>query len=251
MLPIRTDAPRGPRPARLVFGLIAACAAVFLLQQSLPPRAAVAFLAEHALVPRRYADPLWARMNGLDPEDHLPLITMAFLHGGWLHLLFNMWTLWLFGRAVEHRLGSFRFALLYFACALLASGAQMSVYPTSAVPTLGASGAIAGVLGAHAALYPRSKVLLLVPIIVIPLFFRISALWYVAVWFGLQVLQGAGALTSGQAGGVAWWAHIGGFLAGLAFVPCSRRPPARPGAAARCPRPGAPARRMREAVTHV
>ncbi|MEQ8964667.1 MAG: rhomboid family intramembrane serine protease [Azospirillaceae bacterium] len=218
MLPIRTDAPRGPRPARLVFGLIAVCAAVFLLQQSLPPRAALAFLAEHALVPRRYADPLWARVNGLDPDDHLPLVTMAFLHGGWLHLLFNMWTLWLFGRAVEHRLGSFRFGLLYFASALLASGAQMTVYPTSAVPTLGASGAIAGVLGAHAALYPRSKVLLLVPIIVIPLFFRISAFWYVAVWFGLQVLQGAGALTSGQAGGVAWWAHIGGFLAGLAFV---------------------------------
>jgi len=231
MLPIGTDAPRGARPPVLVFGLIAACVAVFLIQQSLPPRQALAFLAENALVPRRYADPFWAQVNGLDPDDYLPLVTMAFLHGGWLHLALNMWTLWLFGRAVEARLGTFRFGLLYLACALLASSAQMAVYPDSAVPTIGASGAIAGVLGAHAALHPRSRVLILIPIVVIPLFFRIWALWYVAVWFGLQVMQGAGALTAGQAGGVAWWAHIGGFLAGLAFVAVltpPADPPARP-----------------------
>lgn len=229
MLPIKTDAPKGRRRAVLVIAIIIACTGVFLFQQTLPDRAALGLLVRFALIPRRYDDPLWAVSHGLDPNDWLPLLSMAFLHGGWLHLIFNMWTLWLFGRAVEARLGALRFAILYTISALLASAAQLWVHADSPVPTIGASGAIAGVLGAHVMLYPRSRIVLLVPIWVIPLFFRIAAVWYVAIWFGLQVIQGTGALMNPRLGGVAWWAHIGGFLAGAAFVgflkPPDRPPP--------------------------
>jgi membrane associated rhomboid family serine protease len=230
MIPITTTAPRtGIYP--VVIALIVACVGVFLFQGLLTPLGQVRFIGEYALIPLRYANARWALMHGLDPDDYLPFLTMAFLHGGWLHLLFNMWTLWLFGRAVEARLGSFRFTVLYVICALLASGAHMLAYPGSHVPTLGASGAIAGVLGAHAMLYPRSQIVLVIPIVFIPLFFRITALAYVAVWFGLQVFQGAGSLLlgGGEVAGIAWWAHIGGFLAGIVFV-AILAPPAPPAA---------------------
>jgi membrane associated rhomboid family serine protease len=217
-IPIGTTAPRSGVPW-LVFSLIAACTLVFLYQLSLGDRSAVRFIYEFALVPLRFANPRWAVAHGLDPNDYLSLVTMAFLHGGWLHIVINMWTLWLFGRAVESRMGRLRFAVLYFSCALLASGAQLVAYPGSPTPTLGASGAIAGVLGAHAMLYPKARIVILLPIVFVPFFFRLSAMVYVAVWFGLQVFQGTGAILSpGMGHGVAWWAHIGGFLAGVALV---------------------------------
>lgn len=244
MIPLRTTAPARRRPI-LVLLLVAACSLIFLWQIGLPEREAWRIVALYALIPRRYSDPHWALANGLDPGDYLPFLSMAFLHGGWLHLIFNMWTLWLFGRAVEARMGRLRFALLYVFCALLAAWAQMLVYPDSMVPTLGASGAIAGVLGAHATLYPRARVVVLLPIIIIPLFFRISALWFVGVWFGIQVLQGTTALMApGLGGGVAWWAHIGGFLAGLLFVRFLT-PPGGPGMTESEETGAAPARRPR------
>ena len=147
MLPIKTDAPKGRGPAMLVIAIVVACTAVFLFQQALPDRAALGVLVRFSLIPRRYEDPLWAISHGLDPNDWLPLLSMAFLHGGWLHLIFNMWTLWLFGRAVEARLGHLRFGLLYVVSALLASFTQMWVQADSPVPTIGASGANRGRAG--------------------------------------------------------------------------------------------------------
>jgi membrane associated rhomboid family serine protease len=217
-IPIGTTAPRSGVPW-LVIALIAACTLIFLYQLTLSDREAIWFIARYALIPLRFADEKWAVAHGLNPDDYLSLLTMAFLHGGWLHIIINMWTLWLFGRAVEARMGRLGFAVLYFSCALLASGAQLLAYPESHIPTLGASGAIAGVLGAHAMLYPRARIVLVLPILFIPFFFRLSAMVYVAVWFGLQVFQGTGAILSpGMGQGVAWWAHIGGFLAGVALV---------------------------------
>ncbi len=241
MIPITTTAPR-PGGHAVVIALIVACTGVFLFQISLPHLEQLRFIGEFALIPLRHANPRWALVRGLDPDDYLPFLSMAFLHGGWLHLILNMWTLWLFGRAVEARLGSFRFIVLYVICALLASGTHMVAYPGSPVPTLGASGAIAGVLGAHAMLYPRAQVVLLIPIIIIPLFFRITALAYVAVWFALQLFQGAGSLLvgGGEVAGVAWWAHIGGFLAGIVFV-AILTPPGPPGPPATQPPADPPA----------
>ena len=218
MIPIKTTAPTDGTPV-LVYVIIAASTLVFLWQQTLPPRETLVLLAEYALVPRRFDDPQWAIRYGMDPNDYLPLLSMAFLHGGWFHLIFNMWTLWLFGRAVEARMGALRFGLLYLVCALLASGAHLAAHGDSTVPTLGASGAIAGVLGAHATLYPRSQVVIIVPIWIVPFFFRVSALLFVGIWFALQVVQGTTAMLSpAVGGGIAWWAHIGGFLAGLVFI---------------------------------
>lgn len=228
LLPVRTTAPRSGRPF-VVWTIVALCAAVFLLQIALPPAEEFALVVDYALIPLRYSDARWAYSVGLDPRDYGPYLTMAFLHGGWLHLIFNMWTLWLFGRAVETRLGRMRFAILYLACALLASWAQATVYPESNVPVIGASGAIAGVLGAHVMLFHRARVVLLLLIVVVPVWFSVSALWYVGFWFVTQLFYGAGSLGDEVAGGVAWWAHIGGFLIGLFLSPLFRhRPPPPP-----------------------
>jgi len=218
LIPLRTDVAVHRRQP-VVLALLAINTLVFLFQASLPPRPSFALVAQWALVPRRYSDAVWAYGVGLDPNNYLPLITNVFMHGGWLHLLSNMWTLWLFGRAVEERLGTLRFMLFYVLCGVLASWSHMAVYADSMVPTLGASGAIAAVLGAYMTLHPRAKVLLLIPIIIIPLILPVSAWAYTAVWFGLQIFQGAGDLiTPETGGGIAWWAHIGGFVAGLAVV---------------------------------
>lgn len=218
MIPIGSSAPKNGRYI-LVVVLILACVLVFLWGRTLTPRDAHVFIVTHALIPLRYTEPHQALLAGLDPNDYAPFLTMAFLHGGWLHLILNMWTLWLVGRSVEARLGAFRFGLLYLTCTLLASGSHFLANTDSINPTLGASGAIAGVIGAHAMLFPRSKIVFVLPIWFLPLIFRLSAMIFVGLWFGLQVLQGTGALLSpGYGAGVAWWAHIGGFVAGLVFV---------------------------------
>ena len=199
--------------------MVAACCGVFLWQQSLSTQESFLVTVHYALIPLRYSDPAWAILHGLDPSDYLPYLSMAFLHGGWVHLLANMWTLWLLGRAVESRMGGVRFLLLYVLSGLLASTTHAWINADSYVPTLGASGAIAGVVSAHAALFPRSRIVILVPIVFVPLFFRVPTLVFAAIWFGLQVLQGTTAALGPEAStGIAWWAHIGGFLAGLVFV---------------------------------
>lgn len=218
MIPIRTDV-QVYRRQPVVLMLLGVNILVFVYQATLGPREGFLLAVEWALVPRRYADPFWAVQVGLDPNDYRPLLTNIFLHGGWLHLIANMWTLWLFGRAVEERMGQLRFALFYLLSGVLASWAHMAVYAGSQVPALGASGAIAAVLGAHITLHPKSRVLLLIPIIIIPLILPVSTWAYAGVWFALQLLQGAGDLfTPDMGGGIAWWAHIGGFIAGLGLV---------------------------------
>jgi membrane associated rhomboid family serine protease len=148
-----------------------------------------------------------------------------FLHGGWLHLILNMWVLWLFGPTVEDRLGAGRFLLFYLATGVIASATHVAFNPTSEVPTLGASGAIAGILGAYLRMFPFARVVVVVPVIVIPFFFEVPAIVFVGLWFFMQLLQGAVELLAPDGGvGIAWWAHVGGFLAGLLLAPVVRRP---------------------------
>jgi membrane associated rhomboid family serine protease len=159
--------------------------------------------------------------------DYLPFVSNMFLHGGWLHLIVNMWTLWLFGRAVEDQLGSRRYLAFYFACGTLASVTYAALNPTSTVPALGASGAIAGILGCYMRFFPFSRIVVLIPIIFIPLFFEVPAMLFTGLWFLFQAL---GALTDWSTpfagGGIAWWAHIGGFIAGV-ILAGPLRPPRR------------------------
>jgi len=218
VFPFIDTAPRAARPA-IVLLLIAANTLVFLWMLSLPPRALNATLVHLALVPVRYTEPALAVRAGLDPSNYWPLLTNTFMHGGWLHLLSNMWFLWIFGPAMEARLGRFWFALMYVGGALAASAVHVITHPDSTQPALGASGAIAAVIAAYAVTYPSARVITIVPIFFIPLFIPISALWFALIWFVLQVIQGSAEIASpGMAGGVAWWAHIGGFAFGALFA---------------------------------
>jgi membrane associated rhomboid family serine protease len=150
--------------------------------------------------------------------DWATVITSMFMHGGWLHLLGNLWFLWLFGDNVEDVMGHVRFALFYLLCGLAAFAAQAFSDSRSAIPMVGASGAIGGVLGAYARLYPHARVHVLGVFFVFVRRFVVPAALVLGMWFLLQVISGLPALGSPAAGGVAFWAHVGGFLAGLALV---------------------------------
>jgi membrane associated rhomboid family serine protease len=204
-----------------VWAIVAVNALAFLYQQSLSAPEQQWFLYQHALVPRRYFLPWWGAANGLSPLDLTPFVTNTFLHGGWLHIILNLWTLYIFGPALEDRLGPARFLALYLLSGLAASVTHAVFNAASPVPVLGASGAIAGVIAAYAVRFPYAWVRVIVPIIIIPLFFSIPALVFAGIWFFLQVLQGATELMNPFAGaaGIAWWAHIGGFIAGWVLLP--------------------------------
>src|SRR4030095_16922023 len=150
----------------------------------------------------------------------VPFFTSMFLHGGWLHLIGNMWCLWIFGDNVEDRLGHFTFLLFYVLCGLGAGIVHTILNYYSDVPSIGASGAIAGVLGAYVVSYPGARVLTLVPIFIFIQFIEIPALIVLGFWFIMQFFYGAAALAAATAntGGVAWWAHVGGFLLGMILV---------------------------------
>jgi membrane associated rhomboid family serine protease len=148
----------------------------------------------------------------------IPLITSMFLHGSWLHIIGNMWVLIIFGDNVEDRMGSLGYLLFYMVCGVVSGLTQAFIAPTSTIPAIGASGAIAGVLAAYLLLYPRSKVLTLVPILIIPWFMNIPAVIFIAIWFLLQFFSGLVSLGAVAAGGVAYWAHVGGFICGLLLV---------------------------------
>jgi membrane associated rhomboid family serine protease len=221
MLPIKnTVATR--YPAIVTYALIAVNCLMFLYQQTLSPRELELFLSRYALIPALYFGP-YAEADSL--ADYLPFLTNTFLHGGWLHLILNMWTLWLFAPTVEDRMGPVRFLAFYLVCGVLASATHAVFNATSTVPALGASGAIAGVLGCYMALFPLARVVVVVPIIFIPLFFELPAFVFVGFWFLMQLLQGAAELLAPPTGGgVAWWAHIGGFVVGLLVGPLLVQP---------------------------
>jgi membrane associated rhomboid family serine protease len=203
----------------IVMAIIAVNVAAFLYQLTLGPQAEQLFIYEHALVPARYFRPAWAWETGLSPTDLTPFVTNTFMHGGFLHIILNLWTLYIFGPALEDRLGPARFLALYLAAGIIASVAHAVFNAFSAIPALGASGAIAGVIGAYAVRFPYAWVRVLVPIIIFPLFFSIPAMLFAGIWFLMQVMQGTSELfLPGAGGGIAWWAHIGGFLAGLFLV---------------------------------
>jgi membrane associated rhomboid family serine protease len=227
MFPLK-DSIRIPFTPVATYFLITVNVIVFLYQYSLNTHDSYYLSLQHALVPRRYFDSAWAHRHGLNPSDYLPFIEGTFMHGGWWHLILNMWTLFIFGSSLEGRIGRFGFLILYLLCAFIASFAHAYFNQNSDVPTLGASGAIAGVLGAYATTFPRAKITILILIVFFPLFFRIPALGYALIWFAFQFLQGFVDLVSpSMGGGIAWWAHIGGFAAGFILIPFFRLGPNR------------------------
>jgi membrane associated rhomboid family serine protease len=205
-------------PPFVTWALISTNCIVFFYQQTLSAGELNQFIDQFGLIPARLTD--FFAHNDDAAANLLPLITLMFLHGGWLHLIFNMWTLWLFGPTIEDRLGHGRYIVFYFGCGVAASLTQVAFDPNSTAPMIGASGAIAGVLGAYIGLFPFSRVIVLVPILFFPFFFELPAVVVIGFWFLVQVFQGtAELLTPPSDGGVASWAHVGGFVVGLCLIP--------------------------------
>lgn len=243
MFPIRDNIPSRTVPVvNLV--LIMTCTVVFLFQLSAERFERGDLVERYGMIPLRVLHP---HAQIIIPEEHpvqtpygieiverdhrLPrppfspwwtLLTCLFLHGGWLHVIGNMWFLYIFGDNVEDRLGHFKYLLFYLLCGLAGSMAHLVTNLNSPMPTVGASGAIAGVMGAYFILYPHARVLTLLPIFIIFTLVDVPAPLFLGIWFLLQFLQGVAPATAVETGGVAWWAHIGGFATGVAFALVTR-----------------------------
>jgi hypothetical protein len=210
MIPLRDTIPAAARPV-VTHAIIAVNVLVYLLQVAQGPLQE-RFVYFYGLVPARYFVPQIADYFSAG-EQAFALISFMFLHGGFWHLLGNMWSLLIFGDNVEGRLGPLRYAVFYLLCGLASGLSHLLIHRYSNIPTIGASGAIAGVMGAYFLLFPRARVLTLIPILFIPYFIEIPAYFFLGIWFVMQFLNAAG--SGGTAGGVAWWAHIGGFVFGM------------------------------------
>ena len=207
MLPIRDHNPSGRTPF-VTYGLMAANILIFLSYVELftDDRAINAFFINWAFIPARITA----------GEGYYSLLTSMFLHGGWMHLAGNMLFLFIFGDNIEDALGHLRFLGFYLATGLAAALAQYLMEPGSPIPMVGASGAIAGVMGAYLLMFPRARIDILIILVIIFKILPIPAWLLLAAWFALQLFGGLG--TSAAEGGVAYWAHAGGFVAGLALI---------------------------------
>jgi membrane associated rhomboid family serine protease len=189
---------------------------VFIFELTLPQASLDRLFLTLGLVPARLqlTEPLLTLAN---PLPLLTLLTHPFLHASWFHFIVNIWMLYIFGDNVEDRMGHIQYLVFYLLGGIVSGGLYALINSDSAIPTVGASGAIAGVMGAFFMLYPRARVHSLVFIFLIPWFVQVPALFYLGFWFVAQLFSGLATLGLPDAGGVAWWAHIGGFLFGVIF----------------------------------
>jgi membrane associated rhomboid family serine protease len=216
MIPLRDENPTRTFAFVNVL-LIVVNFAAFLYELSLPSRQSLeAFFATFALTPVAVA-------HAASPAVYGTVLTSMFLHGGWLHIIGNMLFLWIFGNNIEDSVGHLKFVVFYLLCGTAAAATQVAVSPDSHVPMIGASGAVSGVLGAYLLLFPRARVLVLIPIWIFIRFVYVPAWLMLLFWFGLQLLSGAATFNRMPAGGVAFWAHIGGFVAGMVLIPIFKR----------------------------
>jgi len=190
--------------------LIAANILAFLYELQMSPRALQEFIFRWGLIP--------AYLLHAPSNLWQTIFTAMFLHGGWFHILSNLWVLYIFGDNVEARMGGMRYLIFYLLSGVAAGLLQTYILPTSQIPMIGASGAIAGVLGAYLVLFPRSRIASLVPILFIFTIIEIPASLFLLFWFASQLYSGWFAIQGGGASGIAWWAHIGGFIFGLIMV---------------------------------
>ena len=205
MIPLRSSEPHYTRPT-VTLVIIAVNVAVFLFQLTLPSYSQDRFIMHYGLVPDRF--------------HYSAIITSMFIHGGFLHIAGNMWFLWIFGRGVEDLVGHAKYALLYFASGIAGALLFVLLNANSTIPTVGASGAIAGIMGAYLIKFPRAHIVTLVFIVIFITTIDIPAFFLLLYWFALQFFSGVGSVGSSQVsqGGVAWFAHVGGFIAGMLLV---------------------------------
>lgn len=212
MFPLHDDQPTRSFPIVTLL-IITINAVVFIWWQlgiGLEQSVATAALVPHAVTHARTG------------SEYAPIFTSMFMHGGWMHLIGNMWFLWIFGNNIEDNAGHFRFLLFYLLCGVAAAGAYVWFNAESHVPLIGASGAVSGVLGAYLVLHPNARVLTFIPLGPFIRMLYVPAFIFLLLWIGLQVLSQAAMISSGvkEEGGVAYLAHIGGFVAGIALIFC-------------------------------
>ena len=232
MIPFRDRNPSGSVPV-VTIGLILVNVAVFLVELGQGENLK-GFIDNYGLTPTR----IFAGVTGRAPERDglagppprhtipaaLTLFTSMFLHGGWMHLIGNMWYLWIFGDNVEGRMGHFRYLVFYLLCGLGAGTAQLLSNPAASLPTIGASGAVAGVLGAYLLAFPWARVQTLVFLFIFITVVEMPAMVLLGFWFLIQFFSGMGSLRMRHAGGVAWWAHVGGFVLGIFLLRVFQKP---------------------------
>ncbi len=235
MIPLRDDVPSRSTPF-VNYLLILGNAVLWAFELLLGERGLPRFLKQAAVVPALYTGDdrslgvIEVVLTSLQPELGLRVLLSMFLHGGWLHFLGNMLYLWIFGDNVEDRLGHLRFLAFYLLCGWVAAYAHVWAEPASGLPAIGASGAIAGVLGAYMLLYPAARVATMIPLGILFPVVQVPALLLLGWWFVQQFLLGGLSLAQGPqaGGGTAWWAHIGGFVSGMLLVALFQNPARRP-----------------------
>jgi len=216
MIPLHDDNPVDGFPV-LTVATIAVCVLVYFWQTSLGPEGGQAIVYSLGVVPAVLLNKLQLPPQLYLVPAEITVFTSMFMHGGFMHLAGNMLYLWIFGNNIEDAMGRLRFMVFYLVCGLAAVVGQTIQDPDSQIPMIGASGAISGVLGAYVLLYPHARVLVLIPLGFIMQLVRLPASWVLGLWFVLQLVSSA--MTNPEGGGVAWFAHIGGFIAGMALVP--------------------------------
>ncbi len=219
MIPLRANIPRHTVPL-ITWGIFIANVLVYVWQVGLAPAYQAFVIYQFGLVPARFSDAVWAAMVGYDSSGLETFFTYMFLHGSLWHFALNMWVLWVFAHNIEDVLGHIRFLLFYLGTGVAASLLHYFIDPHSTSPVIGASGAIAGVMGAYMRLFPHARVVTLIPIVIFPWIVEIPALVFLSVWFFIQIVSGftESAMTGQSGGGVAWWAHVGGFVAGWLLI---------------------------------
>lgn len=210
MIPIRDTAPCNSTPY-VTWSLMGICIVIFLVMLMMPYEESFRILYLYGMVPRRYSDPLWGELNGMPFDGYLSFFTSLFLHGGWIHIIMNMWFMWIFADNVEDRMGRLNFLVFYLLCGMLATATQYFARKYIEIPVVGASGAIAGVLAAYYFLYPYERVICYF----FPIVIHLPAVAFLGLWVIIQLYYITTATyVQGATMDSAWWAHLGGFISG-------------------------------------
>ncbi len=213
MIPIRDKNPSGTFPY-VTTGIIVLNVSVFIYEISLGPELSI-FLKQYGVIPLKVNH--YSQSSGLTIiNTFFPFISSTFLHGGFIHLIGNMWFLWIFGDNIEDKLGHFKYLIFYVVCGIIASSVHVIFNSQSNIPCIGASGAIAGVLGAYMVTFPHARVITIVPLFIFLQIIELPAMIVLGFWFVIQFFSGMASISMSSSGrGVAWWAHIGGFVSGI------------------------------------
>ncbi len=219
MIPIRDNIYCRTTPY-VSWAIMAICIGIFFLMKMMPDETVRQLTYLYGMVPIRYSNPEWATAFGLPPDYHLSFFTSLFIHGGWIHIIINMWFIWIFSKNIEDSMGHGKFLIFYLLCGLFATVVQWYFDPELMIPVVGASGAIAGVLGAYFFLYPYAKVVIWFPLFLLPIFFELPAIAFLGFWVIIQLQKATTSMMfDNVTADVAWWAHLGGFIAGAILHP--------------------------------